>query len=532
MPVAMTERIRLLEESPPVQELNIGDSSLFSAIRYHMRSLISALYQPDSDAYLNEPALMLHFEMQKWLTSPLMPDTDVFLRCDLAADSAIRSKWGGEAARMIVTLKEMISSYAQEESVLNYELISTYAELAANPGEGRIKIWCHQKERDLYRELLRGVASLDDHEFICSLPEYRRSSPMDALVLYGPLRTHGVGQTPEAVISAPIYQRLIRFVWKGLADEVGFGSDPVVPTYDHLALMPVTTRMVTASERETGVPEYIEPADDLVLPGYIVPSKDSLSRCVRVEFPSEQCVLVRPGSRFLVYSPQGTDAEAIGYKHINEIEPGDYLLVHDADADLGELSIDATKAPLASVWKKALADSYRRHPGVCVQKMQQAGIDLKDLHRAAEKWTEWHGTTIHAPRRKRHFQALLTQVLELSLISSLEVHGKAISGWRRAWAEVESSRVTAIQHGVIGNAIVNEQLLVELHKELPVIRETVDLNDLHHFPLPRASGLKGSVIFKLVLGISRDFAAPTELIEKPIKLPVSEQYRSECGGDY
>lgn len=532
MPVSTTARLQFLNDNPPVQELYIGESPLFSAIRQHMRALHSLLYRPDGDVYQNEPAMMVRFEMQKWLTSPLMPDIGLFQRCGLADDGRIRRQWGGQAAQTVELLKDLITRYAETGSVLNTEFVRLFVDLVGEYAEDRIRIWCHHRERDLYRDLLEGLAELDDGVFVSTLAEYRKSPPADALIRFGPLRTSGFGSVPEALVTSPSYRRLVRLVWAGLEDEDGFADDPVQPAHNYLATMSSVRNTITGNPGTVAAPLESKPADDLVYLDQKMPVGKTLHRCALVEFPAEYGVLLRPGSSLLVFTPNCTGAEAVGYRHIGDVEAGDYLLIHDADADLGDVSVDATKAPLAALWKKALADAWRRHPGVCAQKMQQAGIGLQDLSRAVQKWTAMNGTVIRAPLRKKHFEALLTKVLDPELIPSVVVNGRTVPGWRLAWREIESTRVSAIQHGAVENAIVNEQLVAELLKDLPAIRDLISLDDVHRHLLQPGSGLTGSVAFKPVISLSPDFAAPAELLGKPLKLPIAEQFRADLGGDH
>ncbi|HDL7534784.1 TPA: hypothetical protein PXN94_001435 [Yersinia enterocolitica] len=531
MLVSTTARLQFLEKNSLIQEIYIGKSPLFFAIRYHMQALFSAIYQADGDSFQNESALTLRFEIQKCLTSPLMPDPTLFLRCGLDDYGRIRRQWGGQVVQTVERLKVLIASYSEEGSVLNTEFIRLFVDLICEYPKDRIKIWCHQKERNLFRDLLEGVVDLNDDVFISTLSEYRKSPPADVLIRFGPLRTSGLAKVPTALITSPSYHRLVRFVWEGLSDEEGFADDPVLPTHSYLDNLRTTRSTVTGHPLTLVVQEdNAALVDELIFLDKKVTAGKTLQRCVLVEFPAEYGVLLRPNSRLLVFNPNGTDPEMIGYRQIGDVEAGDYLLIHDADADLGEISVDATKAPLAVLWKRALADTWRLHPNVCIQKMRQAGIDLLDLSRAVQKWIAMNGTVIHAPQRKKHFEALLTKVLAPELIPPLVANGKTIPGWRRAWAEVEASRVIAIQHGSVEHAIVNEQLLVELRKEVPDIRSMISLDDVFRHPLQSKSGLIGSVAFKPVISLSPDFAAPAELLEKTLKLPIAEQYRIVYGG--
>lgn len=532
MIIPTTARLQFLESNPPIQELFIGESPLFSSIRQHMRILFSELYQPDSDPNVNESALLLRFEIQKWLTSPMMPDIGLFPRCGLADAAQIRRQWGTHTAQTIEHLKDLITRYTNEGSVLNAEFVRLFIELQCEYGKNHARIWCQPKERDLFRELLGGLVDINDGEFVSTLTEYRKLPPANVLIRFGPLRTRGFGSAPEALITAPSYRRLIRFVWAGLADEEGFADDPVLPTYNYLANLRTVRTTVSKSPRTVIESPVIEKVDDLVFLDKNTSTGKALHQCVLVEFPAEYGVLLRPGSRLLVFSPYRSGIEAISYRQINEVEADDYLLIHDADADLGEVSVDTSKMPLAALWKKALADTWKRHPSICLQKMQQAGIDLQDLHRAVHKWKESNGSVIPAPLRKRHFEALLTKVLDPDLIPSMVVNGVIVPGWRRAWREVEASRVNAIQHGAVEHAIVNEQLTAELRRELPAIRSTLSLGDVYPHRLKPESGLTGCVLFKPVISISPEFIAPADVLEKQLKLPIAEQYRAGLGGEH
>lgn len=529
--VSTTTRFHFLEENPLVQEIYIGESPLFTAIRRQIQALFSAIYQPEGDVGQNESALMLRFEMQKWLTSPLLPDAALLQRCGLGDNGLIKRQWGNHAVQIAELLKYLIARYTEEGSVLNTEFTRVFVDLFCEYPKERIKIWCHKKERELFRELLEGLIELDDEVFISTLAEYRKISSADALIRFGPLRTNGLANVPEALITSPSYHRLIRFLWTGLSDEEGFADDPVLPTHNYLETLHTTRITVTGNPVTLiEVEEEMESVDELGFLDRRVTAGKSLHQCVLVEFPSDYGVLMRPGGHLLVFRSECTDDEAIDYCHIGNVEVGDYLLLHNADADLGEVSIDVAQAPLAALWKKALADAWSRQPNTCIQKMRQAGIGLRDLSRAVQSWTAIHGSVIRAPQRKQHFKALLTQVLAPDLIPPIVENGITVPGWHRAWAEIESSRVAAIQHGTLEHAIVNEQLVTELNKELPAIRRSISLDHVYHHQLRPESGLTGSVAFKPVISLSPEFAAPAELLGKTLKLPVAEQYRTGHGG--
>jgi hypothetical protein len=79
------------------------------------------------------------------------------------------------------------------------------------------------------------------------------------------------------------------------------------------------------------------------------------------------------------------------------------------------------------------------------------------------------------------------------------------------------------------SAIVNEQLIVELRKELGHLRDMISPDGGYHHLLTPESGLAGSVRFDPVISIAPGFAAPLEELGKPMKLLLVEQYRCESG---
>ena len=60
----------------------------------------------------------------------------------------------------------------------------------------------------------------------------------------------------------------------------------------------------------------------------------------------------------------------------------------------------------------------------------------------------------------------------------------------------------------------------------------LSLVDVYPHRLEPESGLTGSVLFKPVISISPDFAAPVEMLEKSLKLAIAESYRAVLGGEH
>ncbi len=94
MNFSTSSRFEFLDNRAFIQDIYVGRSEIFSDIIQNMRFLYSEIYQPDADDLQNQVALLLRFELQKWLTSPLIPDVNFFQRYGLLNGSTC-DKWGG-----------------------------------------------------------------------------------------------------------------------------------------------------------------------------------------------------------------------------------------------------------------------------------------------------------------------------------------------------------------------------------------------------------------------------------------------------
>lgn len=524
MSLTTSKRFDLLQTYSLIQDIYVGSSPLFTEILRNMRLLFSEIYQPDADEIQNQTALLLRFEMQKWLISPSIPDIDLFERCGLDSLS-IGYKWGKRAEETVNNLKSLFVKYTDKNSVLNNEFILRFEELYSEYPEDKIKIWCHKKDRSLFIDLLKKEIDLDDKFFISTLAEYRRAKEFDVLIRFGPFRSTGIANTPFALITSPSYKRLVRFIWEGMSDEEGFAADPILTSHNYFEIFQTNRTIVVDSKVTTIHAVLNSEIEDLLVPLHKSRELDkTLQKCVLVEFPNEYAVLMRPGTNLLVFNPQLPNDEAIGYRCAADIDSDYYLIHYDSNVDLGEVIIDASKAPLAAIWKQALADFWYKSPQMCINAIKRAGIDIQDVERALNSWSAMNGSVIRAPRSKKNFEALITKVLEPSLITAINERGTLIPGWRRAWREIELSRVQAIQHGTVEHAIVNEQLVMELSNSITVLRDNIVGHDIYSHRLQPACGLEGMVIIKPIIGVKPDVYAPIEKLGKIVKLPIIEQF--------
>lgn len=529
MSLTTSKRFELLHTHSLKQDLYVARSPLFTEILRNMRLLFSEVYQPDADEIQNQTALLLRFEMQKWLISPLIPDIDLFERCGLDSRS-ISYKWGKRAEETVNTLKSLFVNYTDKNSVLNNEFILRFEELYSEYPEDKIKIWCHKKDRFLFIELLQQEFVLDDKFFISTLAEYRKAKELDVLIRFGPFRSSGIANTPFALLTSPSYKRLVRFMWEGMSDEEGFAADPILPSHNYFESFQTNRKIIVDSNITTMHAVSNSEIEDLLVPLHkSVDFGKTLQKCVLVEFPNEYAVLMRPGTNLLVFNPQLSNEEAIGYRCAADIDSNYYLIHYDSNVDLGEVSIDASKAPLAAIWKKALSGFWYKTPQLCINAVKRAGIDIQDIERALNSWSAMNGSVIRAPRSKKNFEALITKVLDPSLIPARNEKETIIPGWRRAWREIELSRVQAIQHGTVEHAIVNEQLVTQLSNSITALRNNISGHDTYSHRLQSTCGLEGIVTIKPIIGTESDVYAPVEKLGKIVKLPIIEQFCVERG---
>jgi hypothetical protein len=97
--------------------------------------------------------------------------------------------------------------------------------------------------------------------------------------------------------------------------------------------------------------------------------------------------------------------------------------------------------------------------------------------------------------------------------------------WERAWIEIRRSRGEAIQAGVIGHELAEEQLLDVLKTLLPVIREKALANEFFDLTITDRSGVNGRLLFFPVCGIEEGFNAPETQLRIVHELDVIDQWR-------
>jgi hypothetical protein len=361
--------------------------------------------------------------------------------------------------------------------------------------------------------------------------DYREAAPFDVLIKVGPLRAHGWGSAPDAILSAPRFQTLVQIVWAGCGDEQGFGYDPTAPVSegDRPNGSDLPAHAGTSWLRET-TRVGIDKGEDSALVSEIdeleyfsrAPRPKSLRRATLVEFDDGLGALFAPHAQLLSLDPLANDSP-FAYR-----QPGDSLAegmcvirpVLD-DADLG--GIQASAGHYSRIWKARLTEEaeYRPH-GLC-DSLREAGVHLEHLRDSIRHWCRRPTTVIHAPQQRKHFESLIG-VLGITWDSQ----GSRFPGrewWEYAWAEIARSRGEAIQWGMQEHEIINAELLAVLNDLLPEIRANLIQRKGFKVELPVGRSVSGTVYFDYVISTESSFLAPDGALGAISDLDTIEQWR-------
>lgn len=525
------QRLEQLTTISSQQIRYVTDSPLFTQIYRRFRALITAISIPDTSPLENENAILLHMELTKLLISPRLPSQDIFKKTGLSDQTLITRKWGFLVWKDILKIQELISNYKQSGSLLNNQFVNVYCDLLKKFEQEKIKICCHKNEKSDYIKILSDITPLKDGDFICNLTDYRENSLIEALMIYGPLRLFGMARKPEIIALSPIYNNLVRFTWHGVTDDAEFGLDPIDIQHNYLSSMPLSTHLIKPSYTEdlsiTLPIEELHTPQTAIADNLILPIKKGITdiSCALIELPNDSAILLRPKSHTLIFSLVEQSQERIRASSTEDLKVGDYYIDYDLYAGLGKTSVNAVQFPLAVVWKDALSKLYASSPNICVMRMKSAGIDLKDLYRAANSWMHLGDSVISAPKNRLHFKALIEDVLDKVIPPSSE--GSA--GWERAYHEVEKSRESAIEHGVIKSSIIQDRLIEVLRKNLTRITQLTSTKDVISTTI-NSEDFNGSIRLQRIITIANSYSAPPEQLERQMSLAIAEQYSKKLLG--
>ena len=492
-------------------------SNYIAFIRSHFRFIYNELFETDD----SDVAAKLRLELLKLQSSPGLPSNETLSACGLVNNDLVSRAYGKDIANACLALDKLFRSIEGMQSPLLNQLIKIVEIELQSIDLTAIKIWCHKNEKSFFLEAFsRKKIEISNENFIHSLAEYRESKFFEVLLKVGPLRRSGWNSTPNVILSAPRYKRLIRVVWSGMNDESEYQSDVLLGSkkqsnivlFEHEIIeenIPVLPEITNAS-----IP--IDTNDDFLflMQRKIAVSSETIANLL--EFENDSGVLIRPGGKRLIFCSR--EKKPIKIKLICELEPGEYFIFHNIHSDLGSEKIELEKTTWAKIWKKALKKQHDIDQVLLINKMRSAGINLKDLDGAVRRWTRMEGSVITGPQTREHFRLLIESVLIGCMDSKL---------WSRAWKEIQDSNVKAMQNGMLEHDITNEQLISDLMPYVEELKYKASSGDDFYFALPSSSSLSGVVRFSRILDVSSGFKCPNEKLNVVENIADLEIYRCD-----
>lgn len=517
MPVSPSRAIEYIENKTFQHHRTIIKCEMFSHIRSYIRSLYESLSSADFDR-----ADEIKIYLLKLLSSPSNIDSNFLIECGLSDAQGVSQLYGKDIATTIQALRINLDEVDKIENPIKAELARFFKENPIRCTLSAVKIWCHKNENELYRDVLEQAGLDYEKSFINSEAQYKESDIFDVLIKVGPLRSFGWSKTPKLLVLSPKYESLYQIMWDGSRNENGFFE---------FGGLSVNQKSLFDVKNEVNVTIPILPRaafigageeDDFEFFLRIKPAINYSNRVVLVQINDEDGVFLLPRKKLHSFKRSPLSKVRFTEKSADEIEDGEFIIIHNADADFGTAEINIDNYPLAKIWKSSLKQAYVRRESL-IARMINSGIEMQDYDRAIKAWIDPTGTVIHAPLKESYFKLLISKVLMPPEFDTSSQKGVSI---KKAWSEIQHSRVKASLNGRIENEIVDEQVISELKKNGMLINDLSSGGNYFSFGMPPESGLTGSVSFYPVVSVSDNFTAPDEMLGAISKLSTLEKYRS------
>ena len=513
-------------------------SAAFGDVRRSLRAIIMQLRE-GGDPEAIEISDRLRSHLSEWLTVPL-PFNGTILSTLRTFGSPIEvgARWGRDIQSDFETALRAAEALQLVENPIRVTLRGVIRDLKT---AGRdFKIYCHKTARPHFDSLAVAPAnfSLGSGDFLHSVREYRDSNIFDTLIKVGPLRSWGWGSAPDAIKSAPRFGTMVQIVWAGCADEPGFGYDPASSLAEALVAgdpagsseealvsrVAWTLRVTRSGDLGVAPTDSSAEQDDFQIFGRLNPTGVK-RRALLVQIDSHHGILYPLHTHVLSFDP-AVDARAAVWRRRpgEELHRGMFVARRLLrGVDLGGLHVEHDH--YSQIWKFCLNEERHRNLDGLVNRLRAAGLDLTCLPAVIRNWCVASTTVIHAPHKSKHFE-LLIQVLGVGTDVKDESHASLVQWSRRAWDEIRRSRGEAIQAGLHGQEILDDQLLITLSNLLPSIRELAAREDGFSLVIPADHPVQGTVLFNKVAQIEEGFLAPDTELKVVRDLSTIEQWRA------
>ena len=342
--------------------------------------------------------------------------------------------------------------------------------------------------------------------FYTPFRDYSNTEPFNVLIKVGPLRSKGWGAVPDAVISAPRYGRLVQLVWSGCKDEPGFGYDPVESS-DALSYRIPWKKHVERSGFDSGlIDHYIPEQDEFII--FPVPIHIGTQRqATLIEILKGDGILYPYRAKVLSF-----DLNSETDLCLDSRIPGESLFegmfvvqAHIGEVDFGESN--AAEGGYNGVWKQRLREELTNNSDAFCRKLRSKGLNLLTLSQCVNNWAELPHAVIHAPQKRGHFKILI-DTLEIESAAAATNGWDKKPWWQQAWDEVRISRGEAIQAGIQGQELIDQQSLKLLRESLSEIKSKALSDEYFRIDILPDRDLQGYFVFYKILRLEEGFLAP------------------------
>ena len=539
MPASVSNVFELLEGHPAFlserHELSMG---AFGALRRNVRSIVVNLRE-GSDHEGCEAADQLRNALSEWLTVPVLFDEAIPAALQAIGNpSEVEARWGRDIRVAFDSALKASQSLLLLENPVREKLRALIRELSV---AGRpFKIYCHRKARARFESLFNPTegALLGGSTFLHSVRDYRDSDTFDTLIKVGPLRSWGWGSAPDAIKTAPRFVTFVQIVWAGCADEPGFGYDPVAPTVNEptpsgspapddgalVSRISWTARITRSGDIGSDANGHAPEQDELQVFGRLN-LLGQKRRATLVQIDEEHGILYPPHSQVLSFDPTPGAQTPVWPRLPGETLVEGMFVVRPilGNVDLGGQLVEFDH--YSRTWKARLSEERQRDHDGLTARLRAAGLDLRCLRVDIRNWCVASTTVIHAPLKKRHFEALIKVLGVGSNVNGVPGH-TGIPWWQSAWDEIRCSRGEASQAGRHGQDIVQKELTALLNVRLPEIRQQAALKSGFSLQLPSGQSLHGAVLFNQVSLVEEGFLAPETELHFVRELNTIEQWRA------
>jgi len=517
-------------------------SENFDILRKSVRKMVSE-FQNSPDIQMNNKADHLRILISRCLCSPVKFDQNITDELEVTldtSDTALAAEFFGEDIAQLYKLSLNASSELQmDENPLRVELAKKINEIISR--ERNFKIFCKKRHRDLFESLQLNCGDFDlkDEHFLHSLPQYRESEIFDDLIKIGPFRSYGWSGTPDSILTAPKYKRLIQILWHNCNDEHGFGYDPVTvfqnsneeqkakDSWEGIeSIGPINWEKKCYLSTE--IPEKNQNDDFLKNEfEYYEDKKNRFDKipCLLINTVNDRGIFKKISSESLVYNRKKNE---IYYEVLEESNPEElFLILPDLDLDkidFGEI-LKTKKDQCSKIWKKKLEDEINNDPENLEARLKNAGLDLIHLGQQLRMWCKPTSSVIHAPHSMRNFRILLN-VLGFGEKDAVETKKGNEQFWRVASLEISHSRGEAIQTGLQKQEIIDEELLGILSESLIENGGFNFEKDYFRYRLDPDTGISGWLDFLKINSIESGFKVPESNINKTMNIENCDQWQN------